>query len=150
MFHGEKPGETKLAPHWSLERVAKHAIDFWLSTEDLPRPENRVSVDRDGKLTLAYTATNDVPKQQLYAQLKSILGKLRMEPDHLFGRFPGVERLQVVLEPSTVRFLRGEASLDGVVFLEAAVLGIDAEHLSGTELPAADTAMSTDIDGASF
>ena len=48
MFRGEKPGETKLAPEWSLERVAQHAIDFWLSTEDLPRPENRVTVDRDG------------------------------------------------------------------------------------------------------
>ncbi len=36
MFRGEKPGETKLAPEWTLERVAKHAIDFWLSTEDLP------------------------------------------------------------------------------------------------------------------
>jgi choline dehydrogenase-like flavoprotein len=87
MFRGEKPGETKLAPQWSLEKVAKHAIDFWLSTEDLPRPDNRVSVDEQGRLTLAYTPTNDVPKQQLYEKLKSILGKLRMEPDHLFGRF---------------------------------------------------------------
>src|SRR5213083_1255784 len=87
MFHGEKPGETKLAPHWSLERVAKHAIDFWLSTEDLPRPENRVSVDRDGKLTLAYTATNETPKQELYKQLHSMLAKLHMEPGHLFHRF---------------------------------------------------------------
>ena len=43
MFRGEKPGETKLAPEWTLERVAKHAIDFWLSTEDLPRPDNRVT-----------------------------------------------------------------------------------------------------------
>ena len=87
MFHGEKPGETKLAPHWSLERIAKHAIDFWLSTEDLPRPENRVSVDRDGKLTLAYTATNETPKQELYKQLHSMLAKLHMEPGHLFHRF---------------------------------------------------------------
>ena len=55
MFRGEKPGETKLAPQWTLERVARHAVDFWLSTEDLPRPENRVTVDRDGKLTLSYT-----------------------------------------------------------------------------------------------
>ena len=60
MFRGEKPIETKLAPGWSLEKVAKHAIDFWLSTEDLPRAENRVTVDRDGKVTLAYKATNDV------------------------------------------------------------------------------------------
>ena len=87
MFHGEKPTETKLAPHWSLEMIAKHAIDFWLSTEDLPLPENRVTVDRDGRVTLAYKPTNDVPKQELYKKLKSILGKLRMEPDHLFGRF---------------------------------------------------------------
>ena len=43
MFRGEKPGETKLAPEWTLERVARHAVDFWLSTEDLPRPENRVT-----------------------------------------------------------------------------------------------------------
>ena len=76
MFHGEKPTETKLAPHWSLEMIAKHAIDFWLSTEDLPLPENRVTVDRDGRVTLAYKPTNDVPKQELYKKLKSILGKL--------------------------------------------------------------------------
>ena len=87
MFRGERPGETRLAPQWSLEKVAKHAIDFWLSTEDLPMPENRVTVDGQGRLTLAYTPTNDVPKHELYKKLKSILGKLRMEPDHLFGRF---------------------------------------------------------------
>jgi choline dehydrogenase-like flavoprotein len=87
MFRGEKPAQTKLAPHWSLEKIARHAIDFWLSTEDLPLPENRVTVAREGRVTLAYKASNDVPKQKLYEQLKSILGKLRMEPDHLFGRF---------------------------------------------------------------
>ncbi len=87
MFRGEKPGETKLAPEWSLDRVAKHAIDFWLSTEDLPLPENRVTVDRDGKLTLRYTATNEVPKQKLYEQLKSMLGSLDMNEGHLIKRF---------------------------------------------------------------
>jgi hypothetical protein len=58
MFRGEKPVETKLAPQWSLERIARHAIDFWLSTEDLPQPDNRVTVDRDGKVTLTYSETN--------------------------------------------------------------------------------------------
>ncbi|HEY7017629.1 MAG TPA: GMC family oxidoreductase [Gaiellaceae bacterium] len=87
MFRGEKPGETKLAPEWSLERVASHAIDFWLSTEDLPRAENRVTVDGDGKLTLAYAATNEKPKEELNKQLHSMLGKLHMEPGHLFHRF---------------------------------------------------------------
>ncbi len=80
MYRGEKPIETKLAPGWTLERVAKHAIDFWLSTEDLPRPENRVTVDRDGKVTLAYTATNNVPRDKLYGKLKGAAPPPRPEP----------------------------------------------------------------------
>ena len=48
MFRGERPQATRLAPEWTLERMARHAIDFWLSTEDLPQPENRVTVDGDG------------------------------------------------------------------------------------------------------
>jgi choline dehydrogenase-like flavoprotein len=87
MFRGEKPGETRLAPEWTLERTARHAIDFWLSTEDLPRPENRVTLAGDGNVRLAYTPSNDVPKQQLYDKLKSILGKLDMNPHHLIHRF---------------------------------------------------------------
>ena len=87
MFRGEKPGETRLAPEWTLERVAKHAVDFWLSTEDLPRAENRVTVDGDGKVTLRYTATNDVPKKELYGKLRSMLGHLNMHSDHLLHRF---------------------------------------------------------------
>jgi choline dehydrogenase-like flavoprotein len=87
MFRGEKPVETKLAPRWSLEDVAKHAIDFWLSTEDLPLPENRVTLTDDGKIKLSYTQSNVVPQRELYKKLRSILGKLRMEPDQLFHRF---------------------------------------------------------------
>src|SRR6476620_9635295 len=39
---GEEPKLTKLAPHWSLAETARHAVDFWLTTEDLPLPDNRV------------------------------------------------------------------------------------------------------------
>jgi len=85
MFRGEKPIETALAPQWSLEMVARHAVDFWLSTEDLPRPENRVTVDAHGNITLAYTKTNQVAKQKLYDQLKSMLNHLDMH-DHLIPR----------------------------------------------------------------
>ena len=44
MFKGEKPLQTKLAPMFSLTDVATHAVDFWLSTEDLPAPDNRVTL----------------------------------------------------------------------------------------------------------
>ena len=87
MFRGEKPGETRFAPEWSLERVAKHAIDFWLSTEDLPRPDNRVTVDRDGKVTVSYTETNAEAKRRLYEKLRSMLGPLDLNAGHLIHRF---------------------------------------------------------------
>jgi choline dehydrogenase-like flavoprotein len=86
MFRGEKPIETKLAPTLSLEEIAKHAVDFWLSTEDLPLPQNRVTLAPDGNVKLAYTPTNDESKDRLYRQLKSMLGHIGMHPDHLLHR----------------------------------------------------------------
>ena len=64
MFRGEKPGETRLAPEWTLDRVARHAIDFWLSTEDLPRPDNRVTLEPDGNIKLSYSETNAEAKKR--------------------------------------------------------------------------------------
>ncbi len=87
MFRGEKPGETRLAPDWTLEKVARHAVDFWLSTEDLPLPENRVTLAADGNIRLTYTPSNDESKKRLYEKLRSILGKLDMHHDHLLQRF---------------------------------------------------------------
>jgi choline dehydrogenase-like flavoprotein len=87
MFRGERPRETKLAPEWTLERMARHAIDFWLSTEDLPQADNRVTVDGDGNIVLTYEETNLEAKKRLYAKVKSLLGKLDMNPDHLIHRF---------------------------------------------------------------
>jgi choline dehydrogenase-like flavoprotein len=69
-----------------LGDLARHAVDFWLSTEDLPGPENRVTVDRSGKVTLSYTPNNQVPTRKLYDQLKSMLSHLGMHPDHLIPR----------------------------------------------------------------
>ena len=36
--------------------MAKHSLDFWLTSEDLPDPDNRVTLDRDGNIVLSYTA----------------------------------------------------------------------------------------------
>ncbi len=83
MFRGEKPGETMFAPTWSLEDVARHAVDFWLSTEDLPVAENRITVDEKGMITIAYKSTNNEAKDRLFEQLKSMLGHLGMHQHHL-------------------------------------------------------------------
>jgi choline dehydrogenase-like flavoprotein len=85
MFRGEKH-IAKLAPLWSLEMLAKHGVDFWLCTEDLPRPENRVTLEPDGSIRLSYTKTNEVPTKQLADLLKSMLGHLGMHPEHLVPR----------------------------------------------------------------
>jgi choline dehydrogenase-like flavoprotein len=86
MFKGEKPLETKLAPGFVLRDVATHAVDFWLSTEDLPVPDNRVTLERDGNIKLNYSARNQTAADRLYHQLKSMLGHLGMHPDHLIPR----------------------------------------------------------------
>jgi choline dehydrogenase-like flavoprotein len=83
MFKGEKPVETALAPRWVLDDIARHAVDFWLTTEDLPDPNNRVTVDAKGRTTLHYTPNNLLPKQKLYEALRSRLGLLGMHSDHL-------------------------------------------------------------------
>ena len=85
MFRGEKH-IAKLAPLWGLEMLAKHGVDFWLCTEDLPRPDNRVTLESDGSIRLSYTKTNEVPTKMLYEQLKSMIGSLGMHHDHLIPR----------------------------------------------------------------
>jgi choline dehydrogenase-like flavoprotein len=86
MYRGEKPLETKLAPQRTLERMARHAVDFWLSTEDLPRPDNRVTLDREGNVRISYTATNQESAKRLYGELKRLLKHTRMEADQLHHR----------------------------------------------------------------
>jgi choline dehydrogenase-like flavoprotein len=83
---GEEPHLTLLAPHWSLEDVAKHAVDWWLTTEDLPMPDNRVTVDGDGNVHLAYTATNDEEAAGLYKELRTILNHVGMADHHVLSK----------------------------------------------------------------
>jgi choline dehydrogenase-like flavoprotein len=91
MYRGEQPLMTKLAPTFSLTEVADHAIDFWLSTEDLPLPENRVTLDSKGDVTLNYNSTNDGARDRLFKQLRSLLGHLGMHEHHLIPRWAYLE-----------------------------------------------------------
>jgi len=105
---------TKLAPTFTLEEVATHAIDFWLSTEDLPVAENRVTVDGSGKLTLRYKSTNDTARDRLFAQLRSLLGHLGMHEHHLIPRWAYLENkipvAGVAHQAGTARFGSDPAS----------------------------------------
>jgi choline dehydrogenase-like flavoprotein len=83
---GEEPHLTKLAPHWSLAEAARHAVDFWLTTEDLPRPDNRVTLDADGSVHLAYKSTNDEEAEGLYRELKKLLNHCGMAKHHVLRK----------------------------------------------------------------
>jgi choline dehydrogenase-like flavoprotein len=86
-MRGEKPKLTMLSPEWTLTDVAKHAVDFWLTTEDLPMPENRVTTDADGNVHLSYTTyTNQAEADRLYGELKKILNHTGMAEHHVLRK----------------------------------------------------------------
>ena len=69
-----RAGAPWFAPGLALDYMAKHAIDFWLTTEDLPHPSNRVTVDRGGQIRVAKTYHNLEPHKRLLGKLKAADG----------------------------------------------------------------------------
>jgi choline dehydrogenase-like flavoprotein len=65
--------------------LARHAMDFWLTTEDLPLPENQVTLGRDGRIRLRYTPTNAEAHQRLIGKFKSLLSAMQCREDVLPG-----------------------------------------------------------------
>jgi choline dehydrogenase-like flavoprotein len=68
-----KAGAPKIAPGWTLELMARHSLDFWLTSEDLPDPNNRVTVDRNGHIVLSYRPNNEEGHTRLIGQLKRLM-----------------------------------------------------------------------------
>jgi choline dehydrogenase-like flavoprotein len=83
---GEEPMLTKLAPHFTLAETARHVVDFWLTTEDIPAPDNRVTVDGDGNVHLVYTSNNDEEADRLYHELKGLLNHAGMADHHVLSK----------------------------------------------------------------
>ncbi|HEY4418248.1 MAG TPA: GMC family oxidoreductase [Pseudonocardia sp.] len=80
------------APHWAgrispdmpFDELARHAVDFWLCGEDLPLPENRVSLDRDGRIQLTLDEKNNLEGlKRLRRALESRLCDLGMHENLL-------------------------------------------------------------------
>jgi choline dehydrogenase-like flavoprotein len=68
-------GAPAVAPGWTLDLMAKHALSFWLTSEDLPDPNNRVTLDRDGRIVLQYTPNNQEAHARLTSKLKELMGQ---------------------------------------------------------------------------
>ena len=69
-------GAPKIVPGMTLEIMAKHSLDFWLTSEDLPDPNNRVTLDRDGSVVLTYAPNNEEGHKRLQSTLKGLLRKI--------------------------------------------------------------------------
>jgi choline dehydrogenase-like flavoprotein len=82
-----RAGAPKFAPHLALEVLALHSIDFWLTSEDLPDPENRVKLGRDGTVELHYTPNNEEAHHRLLAKLKYLMTHAGMEEHMAHNEF---------------------------------------------------------------
>jgi choline dehydrogenase-like flavoprotein len=70
-------GAPAIAPGFTLDLMAKHSLDFWLTSEDLPDPDNRVTLDRDGRIVLSYTPNNEEAHRRLRGHLESLMRSQR-------------------------------------------------------------------------
>jgi len=68
-----KAGAPAIAPGWTLDLMAKHSLDFWLTSEDLPDPNNRVTVNGDGQILLSYNLNNVEGHDRLKANLQKAM-----------------------------------------------------------------------------
>lgn len=75
-----KEGAPSFAPELALDMVAKHSMDFWMTTEDLPDPENRVTLTGDGNIQIHYRENNLEAHHRLGKKLEWILEHTDCEP----------------------------------------------------------------------
>jgi choline dehydrogenase-like flavoprotein len=76
-------GAPRIVPGFTLELMAQHSLDFWLTSEDLPDPNNRVTLTRQGAIMLNYTPTNVEGHKRLQVKLKSLLKHINCTEDLL-------------------------------------------------------------------
>lgn len=101
-----------LAPTRGPQDVARHAMLFHLSTEDLPRSENRVTLEADGRVRLRHTPSNLTAARQLEERLRALLPALDLEPEYLIPITTAVHTgpTSVAYQAGTCRFGKDPSS----------------------------------------
>ncbi|HET9824834.1 MAG TPA: GMC family oxidoreductase [Chitinophagaceae bacterium] len=81
-----------LFPGKSYSELKEMTIDFWLTAEDLPHPENRVTLRDDGAVKVSYTRTNYRAYEKLKEKLKQIFERLgAIDPDYSNTQWAGYD-----------------------------------------------------------
>lgn len=78
------PAWLEWLPEKPFEYLARHSLDFWLQSEDLPRPENRIRYDGD-RVVVEQTDNNLEAHRRLRAKLETLLEPMGAHP-HLMER----------------------------------------------------------------
>jgi choline dehydrogenase-like flavoprotein len=78
------PDFLQWLPEMPFDRVAAHSLDFWLTSEDLPLPGNRIFYDR-GRVRLDLSPTNTEAHRRLRHKLEGFSAKADFHA-HLFDR----------------------------------------------------------------
>jgi choline dehydrogenase-like flavoprotein len=73
------PSWLEWAPKMPFDEMARHSMDFWLSSEDLPRPENRIFYDND-HVVLDLTEGDMEAHDRLKKKLQEMLGRAGAHP----------------------------------------------------------------------
>jgi choline dehydrogenase-like flavoprotein len=75
----ELPAWLEWLPTAPFTAIARHSMSFWLSSEDLPRPENRIYYDGD-RVILDITEGNMEAHRRLRAKLEQIVTSAKGHP----------------------------------------------------------------------
>ncbi len=73
------PAWLEWLPQMPFEEMARHSMDFWLSSEDLPRPDNRISYDGE-RVVLDMTEGNLEAHHRLKKKLEAITSRHGAHP----------------------------------------------------------------------
>jgi choline dehydrogenase-like flavoprotein len=65
-----------VVPLWAAEAWVRRGVDWLAMTEDLPDPDNRLTLTSDGRIRLAYRANNLRPHRQLVGQTVRMMRSL--------------------------------------------------------------------------
>ena len=69
MLSVAQPGVPKTV----LTAMANRSVDWWVMSEDLPDPENRITLSSDGKVHVHWKPTNRVAHQKLVAAARQMM-----------------------------------------------------------------------------
>ncbi len=106
------PGWLEWMPKMPFEQMARHSMDFWLSSEDLPRAENRIRYD-GGRVVLELTEGDMEGHHRLRKKLELMLDKAGAHPlllDRSLYLGKGIPISGTAHQAGTARFGRDPAS----------------------------------------